>query len=118
MLSGERLILLSGSGDVVADHGLSIAVEPPSESEGHVRGPALHTSSDGRFAAVVTDYGRFGQIVDLAAGERTLVLDRGDSHNNVTPFPVCFVGRGPETVVVAATAWNRLDAFVPEPGDC
>jgi len=111
MLADERLILFDGSGSVVADHGLSIAPEPPSDWVGRVRCPALHASVDGRFAVVVTDYGRFGQVVDLSTGGHTLVLDRGDYHNYVTPFPVCFVGTWPDTVVVAATAWNRLDAF-------
>ncbi|MFJ7216828.1 hypothetical protein [Amycolatopsis sp. NPDC098790] len=86
--------------------------EPPSEWAGRVRGPALHTSADGRFAAAVTDHGRHGAIVDLASGEVTLELDRGDYHPEQTPFPVAFVG----SRVVAATDWNRLDAFDPATG--
>jgi hypothetical protein len=81
--------------------------EPPSDWAGHVRGPALHTSSDGRFAAAVTAYGRYGVVVDLASGAVTLELDRQDHHTETTPFPVAFLG----SRVVAATDWNRLDAF-------
>lgn len=72
-----------------------------------MRGPALHTSPDGRFAAAVTDYGRYGVLVDLTSGAATRELDRQAHHTETTPFPVAFLG----SRVVAATDWNRLDAF-------
>ncbi|MFI9814519.1 WD40 repeat domain-containing protein [Saccharothrix variisporea] len=71
------------------------------------RRAAVHTSPDGRFAAVVTDYGQYGTVVDLRDGSPVLALDRGGYHVDTTPFPVAFVG----STVIAATAWNRLDAF-------
>jgi hypothetical protein len=86
---------------------VELLAELPSNWAGRVRGPALHTSPDGRFAAAVTDYGRHGAIVDLASGTVTLELDRGDYHPEQTAFPVAFLG----TQVVAATDWNRLDVF-------
>ncbi|WP_143060633.1 hypothetical protein [Amycolatopsis tolypomycina] len=71
--------------------------------------PALHTTADGRFAAAVTDYGRYGTVVDLASGAVTLALDRQDYGNRTTRFPVAFLG----PLVVAATDWKWLDAFDP-----
>jgi len=81
--------------------------EPPADWAGRVRGPALHTSADGRFAAAVTDYGRYGAVVDLASGAVTLALDRQDYATTTVRFPVAFLG----PLVVAATDGNRLDAF-------
>ncbi|MFJ9778440.1 hypothetical protein ACIRSS_02590 [Amycolatopsis sp. NPDC101161] len=85
--------------------------EPPEEWAGHVRGPALYTSGDGRFAAVVTDHGRHGAVVDLGSGVVTLALDRQDYHTETTRFPVAFVNAGTGPLVVTATDWNRLDVF-------
>jgi hypothetical protein len=78
--------------------------------------PALHTCVDGRFAAVVNDYGRYGAVVDLMSGSIVLTVDRGDYHVEQTPFPVAFLYGGQRTVVAAATTWNRLDAFDPATG--
>lgn len=86
---------------------VELPAEPPEAWAGHVRGPALHTSADGRFAATVTDYGRYGAVVELSSGAVTLELDRQGYHAETTPFPVAFLG----SRVVAATGWNRLDAF-------
>ncbi|GAA2996271.1 hypothetical protein [Actinokineospora diospyrosa] len=77
---------------------------------------ALHTSADGRFAAVVADYGQAGAVVDLTTGTTTFELDRGDYCAAVTPFPIAFVGSGVETVLVAASQWNRLDLYDPATG--
>jgi hypothetical protein len=57
---------------------------------------------------VVTDYGSHGAVVDLITGAVVLWLDRRDYHARTTPFPVAFTSTG---VVIAATAWNRLDMF-------
>ncbi|MDT7783923.1 MAG: hypothetical protein QOF58_2342 [Pseudonocardiales bacterium] len=71
--------------------------------------PALHTSPDGRYAAVVNDYGNLGVVVDLASGEVVLSLDRDDVHTaTTTPFPIGFL---PGDRVVAATEVCRLDVI-------
>ncbi|MFE9749593.1 hypothetical protein ACFYOT_32180 [Saccharothrix saharensis] len=88
-----------------------LPVEPPDALPDAPR-PALHTSPDGRHAAVVTDFGRHGVVVDLVTGEPVLSLDRGDYRYRHTSFPVAFVGE----VLVTATDWNRLDAFDPATG--
>ncbi|KJK44269.1 hypothetical protein UK23_30000 [Lentzea aerocolonigenes] len=71
--------------------------------------PALHTSPDGRYAAVVNDYGNLGVVVDLASGEVVLSLDRDHVHTaTTTPFPIAFL---PGDRVVAATGVCRLDVI-------
>ncbi|MFC7533921.1 hypothetical protein [Actinoplanes sp. GCM10030250] len=65
----------------------------------------LHTSPDGRFAAVVNDFGRYGQVLDLTTGKVTLKLDGGGYHNEQVPLSLAFV----DDKVVHRTAWNRLD---------
>jgi hypothetical protein len=78
---------------------------------------AAHASDDGRFVAVVNDYGRTGIVLDLATGPTVLRLDRGSHHPEQTRFPVAFVTlRDGDTVVIAATDWNRVDAFDPASG--
>ncbi|GAA3035442.1 hypothetical protein LV79_002687 [Actinokineospora globicatena] len=78
-------------------------------SAGHPReSVGVHASASGRFVAVVVDHGETGVVVELATGAVTLELDRGDYCPGPTLFPVAFVGAD---LVVAATAWNRLDLF-------
>lgn len=69
----------------------------------------LHASPDGRFAAVVNDFGRYGRIIDLATGKAALTLDGGDYRFEHVPLSVAFAEHEGRTVVVHRTAWNRLD---------
>ncbi|WP_254897247.1 hypothetical protein [Amycolatopsis sp. Hca4] len=71
----------------------------------------LHTSRDGRFAAVVSDYGQFATVVDLDEWVTVLDLDRDWNDNELTRYPLAFLGEGETAKVVAATDWNRLDVF-------
>ncbi|WP_345430275.1 hypothetical protein [Actinoallomurus vinaceus] len=50
-------------------------------------------------------------MVELSSGSTVLTLDRGQYHVETTPFPITFLRAGRTTAVVAATDWNRLDAF-------
>jgi hypothetical protein len=88
-----------------------LPAEPIRKWAGRVSGPALHVAADGRYAAVVNDYGQYGLVVDVTKGSTVVTLDRGSYHVETTPFPVTFVGTGGSTVLIAATDWNRLDAF-------
>ncbi|UOZ02414.1 hypothetical protein [Amycolatopsis sp. WQ 127309] len=108
-LTTEGLVEIDGEPRLIGP--VDVPPEPPREWAGHVRGPALYTSGDGRFAAVVTDYGSHGAVVDLASGAVTLALDRQDYHADTTRFPVAFLDGGTGPLVVAATDWNRLDVF-------
>lgn len=70
----------------------------------------LHASPDGRFAALVADYGRHAVIIDVIDGSAVLTLDRGDYCTNTTPFPLAFLG-AERPVLAAASDWHRLDLF-------
>ena len=72
------------------------------------RGPVLHASRDGRFAAIVSDYGQYGTVVDLAEWVTVLDLDRDWDDNEWTRFPFAFLDGDR---FVAATDSNRLDVF-------
>ncbi|XVV07069.1 hypothetical protein ACQPW3_17470 [Actinosynnema sp. CA-248983] len=112
-LPGGWLVLTADGLVALEDDGPRLvgAVDVPVDESDHrtrnQRRAAVHTSADGRFAAVVTDYGQFGTVVDLRDGSAVLALDRGRYHVDTTPFPVAFAG----STVIAATSWNRLDAF-------
>jgi hypothetical protein len=83
-----------------------------------VRGPGLHVAPDGRFVAVVMNYGRYGSLLDRRAGAVVRQLDRGEYQPDTQPFPIAFIDRGGATVLIAGTDWNRLDAFAADTGDC
>ncbi|WP_233223529.1 hypothetical protein [Amycolatopsis sp. CA-128772] len=72
------------------------------------RGPVLHVPDDGRFAAIVSDYGQYGTVVDLAEWVTVLDLDRDWDDNEWTRFPFAFLDGDR---FVAATDSNRLDVF-------
>lgn len=80
--------------------------------------PVLAASPDGRFAAVCNRRGRRrGVVFDLTAGDVTMVLDHeGSSHSWASPFPISFFEHGGRTLLVHATAWNRLDISDPASG--
>jgi hypothetical protein len=78
---------------------------------------ALHTSRDGRFAAVVSDYGQYGTVVDLREWSTVLDLDRDWADNEFTRFPFAFLGEGETAKFVAGTDWNRLDVFTLPGGE-
>ncbi len=109
-LTANGLVEVSDSGDARQREEVVLADEAPNGWE-QSRRPALHTSADGRFAAVVTDYGAVGAVIELSTGSVVSLLDRHDYHARTTPFPVAFTRLGDDTVVIAATEWNRLDAF-------
>ena len=77
----------------------------------------LHASHDGMFAAVVNDYGRFGEVIDLRTGEVTLALDSQDYQAGTVPFSLAF-GQSPGglCVVIHRTDWNRLDVSDAQTG--
>ncbi|GIF42441.1 hypothetical protein [Actinoplanes xinjiangensis] len=76
----------------------------------------LHASPDGRFAAVVRDFGRFGRVYDLASGKATIEIDGGDYHCEQVPLSLVFFRYGGSTLVAHRTAWNRLDISDPATG--
>ncbi|AUY53483.1 hypothetical protein EH183_36595 [Streptomyces sp. CB01881] len=103
--------------DADADAGATVAARvdlPPEPQQervlhGQVVRRRLYVSRDGRFAAVVNDFGRHGQVVDLDSGEVTLSLDGGFRHAYTVPFSFAFTEEGGRTLAVHRTGWNRLD---------
>ncbi|MEZ4446946.1 MAG: hypothetical protein R3B72_48145 [Polyangiaceae bacterium] len=73
-------------------------------------------SRDGRSAAVVNDYGRQGQVIDLRHGRVTMQLDGGDYHPDTVPFSAAFVDVGGRSLLAHRTSWNRLDLSDPRDG--
>ena len=84
---------------------------------GHTLTTRLHASQDGQFAALVNDYGRYGQVIDLRSGKITLKLDGGDYHPETVPLSFAFASRQGQVVTIHRTAWNRLDISDPSTGE-
>lgn len=84
---------------------------------GHVLRPHLHSAPGGDFAAIVNDYGRYGQIIDLRSGRVTLELAGGDYHPDTVPFSFAFARVGARIVAIHRTSWNRLDFSDPATGE-
>lgn len=113
-------LLLADSGDLFrldASSGSSARLASarlPSEPNrhpfaGHTLTRRLHASLRGEFAAVVNDYGCYGQVMDLRSGKATLTLDGGDYHPETVPFSFAFAESQGQIVAIHRTAWNRLD---------
>ncbi|WP_329271118.1 hypothetical protein [Streptomyces pseudovenezuelae] len=77
----------------------------------------LHSSPDGMFAAVVNDYGRFGEVIDLRTGEVTLNLESEGYHSETVPFSLAFGQHLGRCVVIHRTEWNRLDVSDAQTGE-
>lgn len=77
---------------------------------------SLHLSRDGGLAAIVNPFGSYGVVVDLTSGEVTMRLKRDDYHTKHSRFPASFVNLNGQTLLVHATAWNRLDVSDPRTG--
>lgn len=106
-----RLVLLD------LDHGTTRPLATLAAGTLDSDGPlAVHLSPDGRLAAVVNTFGRYGLVVDLATGAPTMTLDRGDYHEDVCQFSVAFCTHEDRPLLIHATDWNRLDLSDPRTG--
>jgi len=96
---------------------ISLPSEPARDPfGGHTLARRLHVSHDGNFAAVVSDYGQYGQVIDLKSGKITLKLDGGDYEPETVPFSFCFASWLGRVVAIHRTEWNRLDISDAETG--
>ena len=96
---------------------VSLASEPDHTPWcGHILRRRLHASPGGNFAAIVNDYGRYGQIIDLRSGQVTLSLDGGAYHSETVPFSFAFTEVQGRVVAIHRTDWNRLDVSDPSTG--
>jgi hypothetical protein len=110
-----RLDAGSGHWDPIARS--TLPDKPEHASRGAKARRRLHVSPRGDVAAIVHDYGRHGQVVDLRSGKVTMQLDGGDYHPETVPFSLCFTGFGARTVMVHRSGWNRLDVSDPQTGE-
>lgn len=107
---GTLARLDADTGDWSRVSSTSVPAEPDREPwMGQVPRCRLHASLDGRFAAVVNDYGRHGQIIDLRSGAVTATLDGGDYHPETVPFSLVFAQIQGRMAAIHRTRWNRLD---------
>ena len=101
----------------VAQGAVSLAPAPtPAGTKRAVRKPRLHVSPDGKFAAVVTDFGQSGSVVDLEQRRVTMRLDGDSNHIDSVPFSLAFSQYRGDTIIVHRTSWNRLDVSNPADG--
>jgi hypothetical protein len=98
------------TGDLIEVARSDVPAEPDREPwAGHTLRQHLHTSDRGEFVAVVNDYGRYGQVIDLASGKVTLALDGEDYEPETVPFSFAFTEFNSRVVAIHRTQWNRLD---------
>jgi hypothetical protein len=114
---GSLLRVDTSRGDWVRVGSAMVPSEPDHEPwAGHTLRPHLHVSRNGEFAAVVNDYGRYGQVINLRSGTITLTLNGGEYHAETVPFSFAFANLRGQVVAVHRTAWNRLDISDPSNG--
>lgn len=112
-------IILSAGGDIFtfnADTGhyapvarSTVPAEPDREWWMRTLRQRLHVSSRGEFVAVVNDYGRYGQVIDVRTAKVTLNVDGGDYHQETVPLSFAFAEVSTGVKAIHRTAWNRLD---------
>ncbi|MEV6608683.1 hypothetical protein [Kutzneria sp. NPDC051319] len=83
-----------GSPDHIGERGHAESYDPDDAIDDFDIGPGIHVSHDGRFAAVVTNFGRYGEVIDLSDGSLALEFDRGDDDNWTTYYPAAFLSDG------------------------
>lgn len=76
-----------------------------------LKGPTLvmRVSRNGDLVAIANGYGQSGVVMDLATGKPAMRMRRDKYHEDVSCFPLAFVETGDRTMLIHATAWNRLD---------
>ena len=88
----------------------------PGEAPRPVRKPKLHVAPNGKYAAVVSDFGQSGSVLNLETQTVTMRLDGDEHHIDSVPFSLAFSEQNGETVIVHRTSWNRLDISNPADG--
>jgi hypothetical protein len=70
---------------------------------------SLTCSADGAFLCVTETHDQRSVVIDRQTGRRTLRLQRDGYWNHFSPFSAAFVQNKGKTLLLHATAWNRLD---------
>jgi len=74
---------------------------------------SLVSSANGRFVAAYNTKGQFGCVLSVEDCQVTTELDRGNDHIEHYDFSVSFFESPSRTLLIHATAWNRLDITDP-----
>ena len=69
----------------------------------------LRITRNGELAVVANARGQHGAVLDVESGQVTLLLDRDNYHEDVSTYSVAFIESESQTLLIHATAWNRLD---------
>jgi hypothetical protein len=120
MLAEDGCVIRMNADDLTWKHVASSAILPEPDHEPWNDQPLrhhLHASGCGRFAAVVNDYGKHGQLIDLQRCAVSRVLDGGDYHSDTVPFSFTFVNVSHRVLAVHRADWNRLDITDPATGE-
>lgn len=114
-----RWFLLSRSGDlaILDPDGDPIRQVPLDLSRLATEGGlVLKVSPDGGLAAVAEEFGTQGGVYSLISGALVHSLERADYHAEHCSFPLAFVERGGQRLLVHGTDWNRLDVIHVDTG--
>ena len=115
---GQIIRLDHSNNSALAQGAVSLTRAPqPDGARRPVRKPKLHISANGKYAAVVTDFGQSGSVIDLEQQRITMKLDGDQQHIDSVPFSLAFSEHGGDTVIVHRTSWNRLDVSNPATGE-
>ncbi len=114
---GQIVRVNHADNSAISQGAVSLApIARPSGARRAVRKAKLHVSPDGKFAAVVTDFGQSGSVIDLEQRRITMRLDGDQDHIDSVPFSLAFSHYRGDTIIVHRTAWNRLDVSNPADG--
>ncbi|MFF3088794.1 hypothetical protein ACFVRB_27665 [Streptomyces nojiriensis] len=120
LLAADGRILLwdveAGSCTHLATTGVTVPADAKPWS-GHGKALRLHASRNGRFAAVVVDFGRTGEVIDLTTGTVTTVLENDGYHSETVHYSLLFTEHAGRDVVLHRTRWNRIAGTDPATGE-
>ncbi|MEW4372526.1 hypothetical protein [Paenibacillus kandeliae] len=69
----------------------------------------LVISPCGRFAAVSNTLGRHAVVLNLESGNMVMELNRGEYHYDKSTYPLAFVQRDQQVLLIHGKDWNRLE---------
>lgn len=77
---------------------------------------AICVSPQNDFVVISESSGPNAALVDMKSGEVIKELSRGDYHSENSFFPTAFFEHQGESLLIAASDWNRLDIYDPNTG--
>ena len=114
-------MVLKGSGELVivdfGDHSIRSVGRVDDMAFDRTQEAMLRVSDDGRFAAIANRRGVKGAVIDLSTGRTTMSIYREDYYAEHCPFPLAFVQKDSQWLLIHATQWNRLDVSDPATGE-